>query len=207
MKKHWIAGALVLMLALPSVSGAAPITLTFDELPTQPVNGLSFMGVTFGFQVGGLPSGDARYNAEGPGDFTFIQGRVLEGDAAGILTLDFPEPTPFLAFGIALSTLNAVMPGVTIQLFDTAQQSLGIFPVNTSPLILISENQFSFEGALISRAVLDFNENFTPIVPGIHRFALDNLNFEPIPEPASLLLLGSGLVAISTKLHRRRRRT
>src|SRR5262249_11797507 len=42
-------------------------TITFTELPPQPVNGVSLEGVTFGFTVGGVPSTDATFGGGGPG--------------------------------------------------------------------------------------------------------------------------------------------
>lgn len=43
-------------------ASASATTLHFDELPFQPVDGLSIGGVTFGFEVGGASSPDAFYN-------------------------------------------------------------------------------------------------------------------------------------------------
>jgi hypothetical protein len=83
---------LILGTANPAL--AARVTLTFDELAPQPADGLSFMGVTFGFTVGGNPSTDARYGGSGPGQICFVQDPSLEGDAAGTLQLDFAVPTP-----------------------------------------------------------------------------------------------------------------
>src|SRR5690349_21431000 len=71
--------SMCLALALSGTARADAITLTFDELPNQPVHGLVFMGVTFSFSMNGMPSPDARFNAIGPGDGAYIQGSVLEG--------------------------------------------------------------------------------------------------------------------------------
>jgi len=38
------------------------------------------------------------------------------------------------------------------------------------------------------------------------RFAIDNLIAEPVPEPVSVVLLGTGLAALTASLHRRRKR-
>ena len=72
----------------PALAAKPVTTLSFDEVPFQPVDGLDVSGVTFGFQIGGVPSTDAHYNAFGPGTTTFVQDPSLEGNAAGVLTLD-----------------------------------------------------------------------------------------------------------------------
>src|SRR4030042_1041498 len=85
--------AICILLVLMSTGAAnAAFTLTFDELPTQSVDGLSYNGITFGFKVGGNPSTDATYNAIGPGTLTYLQDPTLEGTPAGILILDFATP-------------------------------------------------------------------------------------------------------------------
>ena len=180
-----------LLLTLSITARATPITLTFDELPSQPVDGLTFQGVTFGFTIGGFPSTDATYNGGGTTG-TFVQLPTLEGEASGILTLDFALPTNILQFGVALKCCGTLTPGFTVELFDPGLLSLGVTPVNTSPLggPAPTEGQFTYSGPLVSRAVIDFEDS------GV-KFAFDNLTYEPIPEPTSLLLLGSGLAALA----------
>jgi len=169
----------------------ASVTLTFDELPFQPVDGLSYMGVTFGFTVGGSPSIDANYNSLGPGTTTYVQDPSLEGNAqAGILTLDFVTPVDMLEFGIALNTTAPINNAFTVELFDESLASMAVFPMNTAPTIFWTETQFSISGPNISRAVIG---NFVDLST---RFALDNLTFNPIPAPGAILLgsIGVGLV-------------
>jgi hypothetical protein len=169
----------------------AAVTLTFDELPTQPVNGLSYKGVTFGFTIGGSPSADALYSDVGPGYITYLQDTTLEGNAAGILTLDFAQPTDLLRFGLALNSYYPVTAAYTVQLFDKSFVSLGTLSENTYPLIIWSEDLFTYSGTPIRRAVINFNEQ------AANRFAVDNLSINPIPTPGAVLLgsIGMGLVS------------
>jgi hypothetical protein len=184
----------------PNPSGET--TLTFDELSPQPVDNLSLLGVTFDFKVGGVDSTDATYGAGGPGTITFVQDPSLEGNAAGILTLDFAEPTSLLNFGVALNTFNSLTPGFTVELFDPALMSLGITPVNTSSLVSFTEGLFTYSGAPVTRAVIDFNET------AANRFALDNLTFggsQSVPEPTSTLgVLAFGAFGGGSLLKRKR---
>jgi hypothetical protein len=197
--------AVCMVVGLLSVGVAdAAVTLTFDELPTQPVDGLSYKGVTFGFTIGGNPSTDALYSDVGPGAISFLQDTVLEGNSAGILTLDFAQPTNMLQFGIALNSFSPAVPGYSVQLFDASLAWVASLSQNTYPLIVWSEDLFSYSGMPISRAIIDFNEQ----VAG--RFALDNLIHNPvgsnnaIPAPGAVLLGGIGVGFVSWL---RRRRT
>ena len=188
-----------MLLVLMSTGAAnAAFTLTFDELPTQPVNGLSYSGVTFGFKVGGSPSTDAVYNGIGPGTLTYLQDPSLEGTTAGILTLDFATPTDTLEFGVALNSYNAVPAAYSVKLYDSSYTLIDTFIGGTSPLVLWSEGQFTYSGTLVRRAVIGFNDQVA------NRFALDNLTINTIPAPGAVLLGSFGLGLVNWL---RRRRT
>ena len=183
--------ALCVLAALMSAGSAeAVVTLEFDELPYQSVDGLSYNGVTFGFSMAGNPSTDAHYNAIGPGMLTYVQDSTLEGNAQGVLTLDFADPAHLLEFGLALDTQRPVAGAYTVELFDSTLTSLGTITENTDPLILWSEGKFSYSGTAISRAVIGFNTQYA------RRFAVDNLTTNTIPAPGAILLgsLGAGCV-------------
>lgn len=182
-----LAGVSVIALGA-SGAAEAQTTLTFDELAPQPVDDLSFMGVTFDFKVNGIDSLDASYSAIGPGAIDLVQDPSLEGTSAGILTLDFDTLISELQFGVSLNTFDFLTPGFTVELFDMDLNSLGVTPVDTAPLVSFTEGLFSYTGAPVSRAVIDFDESATG------RFAFDNLTFtsvsvepESVPEPATLL--------------------
>jgi hypothetical protein len=190
--------AICILLVLISTGAAnASVTLTFDELPTQPVNGLSYNGVTFGFKVDLVPSNDAVYNGIGPGNLTYLQDASLEGTAAGVLMIDFDTPTDILEFGVALNSYDAVTNGYVVRLYDAYNTPLGNFPGDTSPLVLWSEGQFTYSGTRVSRVFIAFNDQ------AAGRFAIDNLTYNPIPAPGAVLLGSFGL-GIVNWLRRRR---
>jgi hypothetical protein len=158
----------------PAQAAKPVTTLTFDELSFQPVDGLSFSGVTFGFQIGGVPSADANYGGFGPGSITFVQDPSLEGSSDGVLTLTFDQPTTVLEFGIARSCICTLTPGVSVELFKpgAAGRSRGVMTMTTSPVVSFSEALFSYSGPAIGTAVITF-----PSSGLASRFALDNLKF------------------------------
>ncbi len=180
----------ILLVLMSTGAANAAFTLTFDELPTQPIDGLSYMGITFGFKVGGSPSTDAIYNGIGPGTLTYLQDPSMEGTTAGILTLDFSTPTDQLEFGVALNSYYDATSAYVVKLYDSSYALIGTFTGNTSPLVLWSEGQFTYSGTRIRRAVIGFNEQ------AASRFAIDNLTINPIPAPGAVLLgsIGLGLV-------------
>jgi hypothetical protein len=148
-------------------------TLTFDELPFQPVNGLTFKGVTFGYTVNGVPSSDAHYDAFGPGTTRYTQDPSLEGGTAGVLTLNFAQPTSTLQFGVALSTTLTVPNGATVSLFDASSNLIGTSTVLVAPFgFTFSSGLFTYVGPTpVARAVVSFNS------AAAARFVVDNLTF------------------------------
>lgn len=188
----------ILLVLMSAGAANAAFTLTFDELPTQQIDGLSYSGITFGFKVGGSPSTDAIYNGIGPGNLTYLQDPSLEGTTAGILTLDFSTPTDQLEFGVALNSYNAVSTAYVVKLYDSSYTPIGTFTGNTSPLVLWSEGLFTYSGTRVRRAVIGFNDQ------AAGRFALDNLTINPIPAPGAVLLGSFGLGLVNWL---RRRRT
>lgn len=178
---------------------AAPVTLTFSELTQRPVNGVSIAGVTFGFTVNGNASDQAIYGGTLPTSTTNVTPPALVGSTRGVLTLSFAQATDFLSFGIAFNSFNTLDPAVTVQLFDGSLSLIGSFTLRTLSTTSFTEGLFNRSGVSIGRAVLTFN-------PNVSTFALDNLSFNSlaIPEPAALVLLGTGLAALAALTKKRK---
>jgi hypothetical protein len=185
--------AAILSIALLSAAHANATTITFDELPYQSVDGVSYNGVTFHFSIGGVTSTDAFYDSTGPGVTQYLNDPSLEGNASGSLRLDFVTPQTSLIFGVGLSTGQNVLSGLHVALLGS-----GGSPVGSSSLDLlvgtsfIAENRYTYSGPAFSSAVLSFNNSAAP------RFAIDNLTYTPsaVPVPAAVWLLGSGFIGL-----------
>jgi hypothetical protein len=182
---------------------AAAATITFGEVPSGPLNGVTIGNVTFRFQIGGVDSLDATIGVTGPGLTVFNDPPNAEGNAAGILTMDFAVPIGFLQFGAHLSLATPVSPGLTVQFFDAALSPIGgAIPLNMVPSAVFAGGLFVGSAPGIARAVVDFNG------PEGVRFAIDNVVHEQnvVPEPATLLLAGSGLAAAMGRRRAKSRR-
>jgi len=229
-KKRMIAAAVGAALGSIVAGSASAVTLTFDELATQPVQGLTTNGIGFGFTVGTQTSQDAVYNRPGPAGTSVLSGAVLEGDARGILTPTFPTPTPVLGFGVALTASTGLSPGLTVQLLGPAGQALGTSSVNTAARGGFNEARFDFSDGLLGRAIIDFND---ALLASPQRFAIDNLTVLPggavagggggsgavagggggsgaaaaVPTPSGLALIGIRMFALAKTAGRYVRRT
>ncbi len=163
--------------ALDNIIGDAT-NIDFTEVSAAPVDGLAVDGVTFGFDVGGSPSGDAVFGGLdlSPFPFTHLDGLALEGSASGTLTLEFAIPTSFLSFGLSLNgTAPSPVFGATVSLFDAADNLIGTF------LVDVLEEQFFPE-------------------------ALFEYQVAAVPVPAALPLLVAGLAGLGVLRIRRRSR-
>ncbi len=163
--------------------------IMFNELPTQPADNVTLNGVTFDFKINGLNSTDATFgNNVGLGTNTTINlsNPVLEGNSAGVLTIDFAVPVTNLSFAVARSSLTAVDSGVQVSLFDATLTSISTTPLDLAPQRTFAEGQFNYTGLTgVRRVVLDFSSAIGG-ASGV-RFAIDNLSFElssALPTPA-----------------------
>ena len=187
-----LAGLLCLAMAQPASAAGGDITITMDDLPFQPVNGLVHpTGVQFGFTVGGVANLGANYHSGGPGSTTFVQDPSIEGTTAGVLSIIFPSPTPIVKFGVARSIGGTIPNGAAVELFNAANASLGVTNLPMTAMPTFAEAQFNYSGAAVKRMTVNF-----AVSTASPRFAFDNLVFR-VPEPtaAALALLGGIFIA------------
>lgn len=186
--------AAIAALQTDALAAVPTITLTMDDLPGRPIDGLVHpQGVQFGFTVNGASNADARYAAGGPGNLTFVQDPSIEGTTLGVVSLIFSVPTPILEFGVARNVEAAVPNGVAVELFNAANLSLGETLLALDPQPRFAEGKFVYSGEPVKRATLDFTSTSSGI--GGIRFALDNLAFTTVPEPLTPLMTCVALVA------------
>lgn len=178
MKKRYFVVSLLLAVVLV-VTTAGPVlankpltTLTFDELPYQQVDGLNYNGVTFGFQINGVPSNDAWYHGVAPPGLTYVMPPNLEGNAMGTLTLTFDQPTTVVEFGVALNTGATLPAGAVVDLYRPGKGWIRqTIPLQTSPIPTFSEGLFTYSGPAVKTVVVNFDQI------NASRFILDNLKF------------------------------
>lgn len=197
--------AFVLAVLACGVDRAGAETITFDELTTRPLDGVSLKGVTFGFAINGVASSDAAFNTIiGPGGVPpFISPPNAEGNSAGVLSFFFAQASSDIRFGLARNVPIGTS-GASVELFS-GNTSLGL----SSVIVAIPGGGIFPEGLFTSTATNVTRGTITFINPATApRFALDNFGFTPgvaaIPEPSSVALCGiAALVGLGYTRSRR----
>ncbi len=212
--KHLLIGFVLLALAAKAAQ-ASPILIAIDKTAFsasaslidfgtqnthQVVNGATIGGVDFGFTINGSPSTDAHVLTDtGPGHSNNCEPAWVEGSARGILELIFPEAEQRFGFGYAVSTTitQPVPNATTIELFDAGGASLG-------SLSYTGLHDPAYVGGFAGiESPIPFSRAELRFLSTAARFAVDNVRFEPIPEPSTLtLLLAAG---VGSALYVRRR--
>ena len=172
MKRAIIILITLIISAVPVFAEMPLDTLSFDEIAFQPVNGLNYGGVAFAFEIANLPSADANYNSSGPGQVEYVQDPSLEGNAAGVLTIIFDQPTTRISFGVAVSCHNCTLDdSVSVGVYRPGKGTLRTtVAMDTIPEVSWSEGWFEYEGPAVKTITVAFQGPFM-------RFALDNFSF------------------------------
>lgn len=185
MRVHY---ALILVLFAASAAKADTVTLTMDEVPNQLINGLTVIKGIESFTFTD-PSNTLSYNSAGPGTVTFVQDPSIQGGNVPF-SVAFSVPVNFIQFGLAESFLTP-LSGALVTLSNGSNLSFDLSLADP-----FAEGQFTYSGAPVTGFLL------TP-VSGPGALAFDNLTVTTVPEPLSLLLLGTGLIGVAYRARRR----
>jgi hypothetical protein len=179
-----IAGMLFSLVA--ATAKADTVTLTMDEVPFQPINGLTVTkgGESFTFLD---PIGTLFYNSFGPGQVTFVQDPSIQGPLQSF-DVAFSVPVTSIQFGLAELAVSP-LTGAQVTLSSGAALLF-----NLSLADPFAEGQFTYSGSPVT------GFHLTP-APGGFALAFDNLTVTLVPGPIvgaglpGLLLASGGLLA------------
>jgi hypothetical protein len=184
----------------PGAFGAGSTLITFTGLPDgTEVNGLNFGGVTFSYSLGNghvvIDGGPGTTNNVAPPNIVSI------GNNTGILTINLGGLANTFGYGYAVLNTVPLANATTINLFN------GLTNVGTLSYNGVPDPNFTggfagiFSTLPFNRVELTFISGATPA------FAVDNIRIAntTIPEPMTMLLLGTGLAGIVVKVRKRRK--
>ena len=173
---------------------ADTITFEFDSLGLKPN----------GFQS--VQSSLVRFSSSGAGaviisenfvEFLGTRGLDLQGTPEHLI-MDFVVPVTSLSLWFGNDDPFITSPGDTaiLQVFMD-----GVLVGQTSVLMNrndIMDQQISFSATQFNRATFQFSQQF------FLTETVDNIEFTPVPEPASVALLGIGIAGVVARLRRRK---
>jgi hypothetical protein len=216
---RWVLSLVGVAVFLTTVApvGAAE-TITFDGILGPNVPQLTVGGVTFiaeGVPEDGVPLVDPRTTFDdrspSPYPYDFISGNVLQVRSTG-LRIDFSQPVSSFGFGAALDATSD--PGqMQIDLFDSGLGSLGTYflTLDRTPVSHLGGTGSNSEGLFFADGLAGMSRaritNFGDGINGesLFGYVVDNITFQTVPEPSTLVLLAGGLAAAAHRWRRQRR--
>jgi len=199
MKRFIVAIILITQVIVAGVALATPVTLDFSgitigqdvTIPNPPV---ALNGVTISYDdyVSGV-------------DFALIDTAGIFGTTGGSLNLNFSIPATMLALDFSLLDATSTMgdgsqiPDSLIAIFfrngvflDSISVAADFFAYDpaTDPTLGLATGLLAYSGSAFDQATMFFSFD-APF------FTASNISYEPVPEPATFLLLAAGLLGFS----------
>lgn len=203
MKKLLVAMSLIAQIAIAGTAMATVVDFSALGPPandppisldiTAAINptGYTGNGVTF------------RYEDFGSGvDYAIVDPSGIFGTVAGALLLDFAAPATGLAFTFSLLDVwpdppaGKILDAVIVLLFsagvlsDFSSIDADFLPYDPAdPISGMAAGLFAYSGPAFDHAELYF-------WPDAQLFTMDGVSYQPVPEPATFVLLALGLLAL-----------
>ena len=200
------AALIIVALALTQVTVANAVVITFDELPAMNNNlpltsAYAGVGVTFDNRNsgiwGGLAEGDpGNWQVNGTSGPQFLGNNGQNNNSTYAQSIFFATPQFFIYFDATRTEGSGAGQTLTANAYDSLNDL-----VATETLVLGNVNAwstFTLNAANIVRVdTVGSAQGYSP-------YAIDNLNYNTVPEPSTLAL--AGIIGLSPILCRRQRR-
>ena len=179
---------LIAMLTAVAVQ-ASTVSINFDEFTTPPVNccyGNPTAGVPVIYPTVTITGGNSGTIMDNTGWSNMqTSGKNLFGTLDGLITLNFNQPIS----GLSLDVINGTnAASFTLSEYDNSHNL-----IDSETMFL---NRYTTAGSVERFSLLDAGV-FSATISGNGDFAVDTITYSDVPEPATLALLGLGLLAFA----------